>query len=136
MKTQTVTAVAFIHQNKKVLVAKRAATKKFMPNVWELPGGHVEFGESVEAALTREIREEFKIKIEVDQPFYVFDYLSADKTEQTVEIVFFAKIVKGDPEPNPVDHSQIAWIEKSEVEKFLGQNKSELNAAIEGFKLI
>lgn len=52
---QVITAVAFIHQvidgEQKVFLPKRAATKKFLPNVYELPGGHIDFGEDVVVGL-------------------------------------------------------------------------------------
>jgi 8-oxo-dGTP pyrophosphatase MutT (NUDIX family) len=48
---QVITPTAFIHRivNGKacVFMAKRAATKKFLPGVYEIPGGHVEFGEDI-----------------------------------------------------------------------------------------
>jgi len=60
---QVIVACAFIHHNfdgvEKIFMPKRAATKKFMPSVFELPGGHVDFGEDIVAGLKREIREKF-----------------------------------------------------------------------------
>jgi 8-oxo-dGTP diphosphatase len=41
-----------------ILLAKRASHKTWYPNRWDLIGGHVETGESVENALVREAREE------------------------------------------------------------------------------
>jgi 8-oxo-dGTP pyrophosphatase MutT (NUDIX family) len=41
-----------------VLLVKRASHKTWYPNHWDLVGGHVEPGESVEAALVREAQEE------------------------------------------------------------------------------
>lgn len=41
-----------------VLLMKRAPHKVLYPNCWDLVGGHVEPGESVEAALVREAQEE------------------------------------------------------------------------------
>ncbi len=48
----------FIRGDGKVLLGLRAPTKKVWPNHWDTIGGHVEDGESLEAALVREAREE------------------------------------------------------------------------------
>jgi 8-oxo-dGTP diphosphatase len=41
-----------------VLLCHRSANRRWYPNVWDLPGGHVEHGESPAAALVRELKEE------------------------------------------------------------------------------
>src|SRR6266566_5216805 len=59
---QVITACVFIHHNfdgiEKLFWPKRADTKKFLPGVYELPGGHIDFGEDITAGLKREIQEE------------------------------------------------------------------------------
>ena len=44
-----------------ILVEKRSETKQLLPGAIAIPGGHLEEGESVEAALVRELREELNI---------------------------------------------------------------------------
>ncbi len=41
-----------------VLLAKRSPAKRAYPNTWSFPGGHVEPGEALDAALVREVGEE------------------------------------------------------------------------------
>ena len=48
----------FIRPDGKVLLGLRAPSKPEWPNHWDTIGGHVEDGESLEAALVREAREE------------------------------------------------------------------------------
>ncbi len=62
MKTVLVSAVALIDLDGRVLLAQRPEGKA-MAGMWEFPGGKVEPGETAEAALTREIREELGVEI-------------------------------------------------------------------------
>lgn len=48
----------FIRADGKVLLGLRAPTKKVWPSHWDTVGGRVEDGESLEAALVREVQEE------------------------------------------------------------------------------
>ena len=54
-----------IYKDNKFLIAQRNL-KKSQGGLWEFPGGKLESGESCEAALKREIFEEFEVEIEVE----------------------------------------------------------------------
>ncbi|MEY3308612.1 MAG: hypothetical protein RLZZ413_2650 [Pseudomonadota bacterium] len=60
MKIVLVSAVALIDSEGRVLLAQRPEGKS-MAGLWEFPGGKVEAGESPEAALIRELKEELGI---------------------------------------------------------------------------
>lgn len=55
-------ACAIIEHNGKVLAAQRSETMN-LPLKWEFPGGKLETGETPEACLAREVREELAIGI-------------------------------------------------------------------------
>ncbi len=61
MKLVLVSAVALIDRDGRILLARRPEGKA-MAGLWEFPGGKVEPGESPEAALIRELREELGIE--------------------------------------------------------------------------
>lgn len=62
MKMLLVAACALVDADGRVLLAQRPAGKN-MAGLWEFPGGKIEAGESPEAALVRELREELGIEV-------------------------------------------------------------------------
>jgi 8-oxo-dGTP diphosphatase len=60
-KAQIVTAL--LRDGHRVLLCHRSPRRRWYPDVWDLPGGHVEPGELPAAALARELREELGIDI-------------------------------------------------------------------------
>lgn len=54
---------ALICKDNKILIAKRATGDSNVLGKWEFPGGKVEANESEEAAIEREIKEEFELTV-------------------------------------------------------------------------
>ncbi len=57
----TATACALLLRDRRLLLARRAPHKKNYPDCWDLVGGHVEPGETIEQALIREVEEEIGV---------------------------------------------------------------------------
>ena len=137
---QVITACAFIHHSfdgtEKVFLPKRALTKKFLPGVYELPGGHIDFGEEIEIGLKREIIEEFGMNIKISDPFYVFTYINEIKKSHSIEVIYLAKFIKpiNNIKINPEDHSEYGWFSEDEIKKVINNNKREDDPEIEAIK--
>lgn len=58
--------VAAIRDGHRFLLTKRKSPKNEW-NKWQFPGGELEFGEFIEEALKREIKEELGVEIEVEK---------------------------------------------------------------------
>lgn len=61
MKITLVVACALVDADRRVLIAQRPQGKQ-LAGLWEFPGGKLEAGETPEAALIRELREELEIE--------------------------------------------------------------------------
>lgn len=144
---QVITVCAFIHHDfngtQKVFLPRRATTKKFMPDIYELPGGHVDFGEDIIDGLKREIKEELNMSVNVGDPFYVFTYQNEIKGSHSIEVIYFAEFI----EPidiisiQPEDHSEFIWLSREELPKIFGiggktKSDPENLALIRGFDLL
>lgn len=64
---------------------------------WLLPGGGVEFGESLEEALKREFMEELNINVSVGELAFALDSIAPDRERHIVNICFNCVILSGDP---------------------------------------
>lgn len=73
-----VAAGVILNEAGQVLLALRPL-HKHQGGLWEFPGGKVEDGESVEAALRRELQEELNLVAGVCSPFLVIDHDYGDK---------------------------------------------------------
>lgn len=126
---QVFTACAFIWHEfngvKKVFLPKRANTKKFLPDVYELPGGHIDYGEDLKVGLAREVMEEFGMSIAIGEVLDVFTYVNDIKQSHSIEVVYFAQFT--DPIENiqlhPDDHSTYGWFALDELDRVYTKNK-------------
>lgn len=137
-KYQAITACAFLHKNGKLFIAKRADTKKFLPGKYELVGGHIDFGETIEEGLKREIAEELKMDVIIENPYHAFTYISENGNKHSVEIDYFARMKNPEQEitPNPKDHSGYRWIGANEIDEYFEDGDAEKIAVQKGFQLL
>lgn len=112
---------------RKIFLARRAATKKFLPNKFELVGGHVELEDkSLEAALKREVREELGAEIVVENLAGEFLYFNNAQNSQSIEVIYWMRFVdESKIKINPEDHSEFVWVSEEEMDKLI-EDKNDL----------
>jgi 8-oxo-dGTP diphosphatase len=87
----TIRVSAFIaHAGRVLLVQQHRAAEGAEPAYWLLPGGGVEFGESLAEALVRELHEELGLTILVHRPIALVESISPDPAYQkhVLHVVF------------------------------------------------
>lgn len=81
----------------KVFLARRGPKARNESGKWDFPGGSVEFGEKLEDAIKREIKEEFNMDIEVIDFLEVCNHIIPEEKQHWVSPTFIARIVSGEP---------------------------------------
>jgi ADP-ribose pyrophosphatase len=107
-----------IHQNRVLLVRRGKQPAK---GDWAIPGGRVELGERMRAAVTREVLEETGVSIQPGELIYYFETIHPDPDGKIqfhyVIFDFMATYLAG--EPNPQDDALDArWIAPTEIQAF------------------
>lgn len=71
--------------------------RKNPPPGYALPGGFVDYGESLEAAARREAREETSLRVDLREQFYTYSDPRRDPRHHTVTAVYLARVSSGKP---------------------------------------
>ncbi|WP_083699070.1 (deoxy)nucleoside triphosphate pyrophosphohydrolase [Aerophototrophica crusticola] len=107
VKTLLVAAVALVDADGRVLLAQRPPGKS-MAGLWEFPGGKVHEGETPEAALVRELKEELGIDT-AESCLAPFAFASHGyEAFHLLMPLFVCRVWKGTPQP--LEGQQLAWV--------------------------
>lgn len=71
--------------------------RKNPPHGWAIPGGFVDYGESLEAAAIREAKEETNLDVELVRQLHTYSAPDRDPRHHTITTVYVAK-AKANPE--------------------------------------
>ena len=114
---QPVVAVgAIVFRNNRVLLVRRGQAPSY--DLWAIPGGRVEIGETLQEAAEREILEETGITIQARKPVYTFDYIERDGSElprfHYVIVDLIADYVRGETRAGD-DAADARWVSAEEL---------------------
>ena len=109
----TQVVAALIWSGNKFMICQRPAHKA-RGLLWEFVGGKVEPGETKEAALIRECREELAVTVSVGDVFLEVTHTYPDLTIHLT--LFHASIAEGSPQK--LEHNDIRWITVDEIPKY------------------
>ena len=109
MKVTEVVA-ALIWDGNRFMICQRPAHKA-RGLLWEFVGGKVESGETREAALIRECREELAVEVDVGS---VFTEVVHEYPDITVRLTLFHAVIDSGV-PRMLEHNDIRWITPAEI---------------------
>ncbi len=95
------------------------------PSGWAIPGGFVDYGESLESAAIREAKEETGLDVTLLRQFHAYSDPSRDTRQHNVSIVFIAK-AEGKPEAGD-DAKNVAIFAKETLPHLVFDHASILN---------
>ncbi|HOF82752.1 MAG: A/G-specific adenine glycosylase [Acidobacteriota bacterium] len=118
LRPKDITAVvAVIRKNGRVLLQKRPETG-LLAGLWEFPGGKVEAGETLRAALRRELREERGFAVESARPLMTVRH---SYTRFRVTLHAFDVTIAGPGGPRPPDFrgdSSVRWVSLGALDRY------------------
>ena len=106
--------VAVIQNPDSQILIDRRRQEGLLGGLWEFPGGKVEPGETIEACIQREIKEELGIDISVGDRLITVNHAY---THFKVTLnVHLCQHISGDPQP--IECDEIRWVTLDEIDQF------------------
>jgi len=105
-----VVAAVIRRDDGRYLLARRPPGRA-MAGLWEFPGGAVEDGETAEAALARELREELGVGVAVDGPLTFAWHRDARREV----LLLFYRATLGPGEPHGREGQEVRWVTPAEL---------------------
>ena len=111
-----ITVKGIVVLDNKILLLKRVKPSTDVLGFWELPGGGLEYGETPNQALIRELKEETGLDIVIIKPAYTFTKIREDY--QTVGIGFLC-IPKNDHVRLSDEHTDYCFVTIEKAKELL-----------------
>jgi 8-oxo-dGTP diphosphatase len=112
---KVIAAAVIERSDRRILIGQRRRNDT-SPLKWEFPGGKVEQGETPEAALARELREELSVTLEKCVELGRARHTYATPPGE-LEVRFYAASIK-EAEITPKEFEQIAWVLPKELRSY------------------
>jgi 8-oxo-dGTP diphosphatase len=101
----TTVVAAVIERDSRILICQRRKGQAHELK-WEFPGGKMEAGETPEAALRRELREELAIEAEIDGEITRYEYSYPNRP--AILLIFF-RVTRFTGEPRNLVFERMEW---------------------------
>ena len=115
MKERVLVVAAVIEGDGRILICQRRRGDRF-ELLWEFPGGKVQAGETPQAALLRELREELGVSAEVGPEIYRTRHRYA-QLDRELELVFYSTTIGNEPIKN-LAFEQVVWAQRERLTEY------------------
>ena len=105
-----------IFNKNKFLIIKRSNKTRGEHGFWEFPGGRMEFGETPEETLSRELLEEVGLKVEIIKPLDTWSFFR-DENTQIVGITYLCEAVSSEVILSE-EHVDFAWVTFEDIRNY------------------
>ena len=124
-----VVTAAVVERGGRFLVTRRPGGVH-LEGYWEFPGGKCDLGETLEACLLRELREELDVEATIGKKLLSTTHIYPDRR---VELHFFQVTLQGEPVPQLGQEMQ--WVQRTELQTLtLPPADDELVALLQGLR--
>jgi len=101
---------------RRVLLVHRSPSKRAYPDVWDLPGGLVEAGESELVALARELHEELGVQVTTSSASHLCRLTAGPEGESALLSAWLVRDWHGTPaNVAPEEHDDLGWFALDEL---------------------
>ena len=94
-----------LHREGKALIVRNHGE-----DVWDLPGGHLDYGEKPVDGAVREVREETGLEITDVRPFLIDDFVSVRNGKTLVLVVYTTQAPEGEVVPQADELAEVRWV--------------------------
>jgi mutator protein MutT len=118
--------VLILNNKNETLLLKRGKNSKNEIGYWNKPGGAVDYGETLMAAMKREVKEEVGVDVNIFGYLLHSDHILKKEKQHWVGFNLLGKVKKGTPKiMEPEKHDEMAWFNLHKLPKKLSQPTKE-----------
>lgn len=110
----------------------------FWQGKWICPGGKLEYGETIEQGIMREVREETSLEIRLTTPLVPFDRVVGQGEEAELHVIYIdylAELVGGEVKPAD-DVGEAIWVGKEDLPKIWDELHDDTKRLLQIAKVI
>lgn len=122
----TASGVVLLNENNEIFLMRRTAETRNDHNLWSIPGGKIEYGETSLDAAIRETEEEAGVVVEELEYIGYVDHIIREENQHWIPQVYVAREWEGEPmNMEPEKCSEIDWFSQDDI-------PSDLSGVVEG----